>query len=190
MGVNWTWWLMVTHQKPVRWISSYNEFCISLSCSLVLSICSGLFHGRCFSSINLHSTVGFLKCALCKLNIPFRWFKYSDCFLGLIHDRMRIQLPLCLLLTRWFAFLMKFGSSILLLFKLLVHNLHYVYCWQVAVSLVACIYFLNEKTKSLGRAFAIGWVVLFFWQNLAKAHAWFSFYPIASQNNCLASYPP
>lgn len=28
--------------------------------------------------------------------------------------------------------------------------------FQVAVSLAACIYFLNEKTKSLGRAFAIG----------------------------------
>lgn len=28
--------------------------------------------------------------------------------------------------------------------------------FQVAVSLAACIYFLNEKTKSLGRAFVIG----------------------------------
>ncbi|XWS60367.1 hypothetical protein CRYUN_Cryun07bG0030100 [Craigia yunnanensis] len=28
--------------------------------------------------------------------------------------------------------------------------------FQVAVSLVACIYFLNEKTKSLARAFIVG----------------------------------
>lgn len=30
---------------------------------------------------------------------------------------------------------------------------------QVAISLAACIYFLNEKTKSLGRACIIGWVI-------------------------------
>ncbi|OWM90333.1 hypothetical protein CDL15_Pgr014635 [Punica granatum] len=32
--------------------------------------------------------------------------------------------------------------------------------FQVAVSLAACIYFLNEKTKSLGRAFVIGLAAL------------------------------
>uniref|UniRef100_A0A2P2JM11 Uncharacterized protein n=1 Tax=Rhizophora mucronata TaxID=61149 RepID=A0A2P2JM11_RHIMU len=31
-----------------------------------------------------------------------------------------------------------------------------IICMQVAVSLAACIYFLNEKTKSLGRAFILG----------------------------------
>ncbi|KAF7838585.1 protein CHAPERONE-LIKE PROTEIN OF POR1, chloroplastic [Senna tora] len=32
--------------------------------------------------------------------------------------------------------------------------------FQVAISLAACIYFLNEKTKSLGRAFIIGFGAL------------------------------
>nr|ACJ83698.1 unknown [Medicago truncatula] len=32
--------------------------------------------------------------------------------------------------------------------------------FQVAISLAACIYFLNEKTKSLARAFVIGFGAL------------------------------
>lgn len=34
------------------------------------------------------------------------------------------------------------------------------FCPQVAVSLAACVYFLNDRLKSIGRAFILGYVFL------------------------------
>lgn len=61
--------------------------------------------------------------------------------------------PVDITLRRLFLFAFMGGWSI-------INSAESGPAFQVAVSLAACIYFLNEKTKSLGRAFIIGFGAL------------------------------
>ncbi|KAL5544828.1 hypothetical protein UlMin_008612 [Ulmus minor] len=61
--------------------------------------------------------------------------------------------PVDVILRRLFLFAFMAGWSIM-------NSSESGPAFQVAVSLAACIYFLNEKTKSLGRAFIIGFGAL------------------------------
>lgn len=61
--------------------------------------------------------------------------------------------PADIILRRLFLFAFMGGWSIM-------NSAESGPAFQVAISLAACIYFLNEKTKSLGRAFVIGFGAL------------------------------
>ncbi|XP_062116876.1 protein CHAPERONE-LIKE PROTEIN OF POR1, chloroplastic [Humulus lupulus] len=61
--------------------------------------------------------------------------------------------PVDVILRRLFLFAFMAGWSIM-------NSAEAGPAFQVAISLAACIYFLNEKTKSLGRAFIIGFGAL------------------------------
>ncbi|KAM6569372.1 hypothetical protein CsatB_017357 [Cannabis sativa] len=61
--------------------------------------------------------------------------------------------PVDVILRRLFLFAFMAGWSIM-------NSAEAGPAFQVAISLAACIYFLNEKTKSLGRAFLIGFGAL------------------------------